>query len=303
MSQEQQNPLNEPSIDERSDLLEDFSDNPEDDSIWETAYDWVHAETHIPESRRPAIADDIPGDELVALAKRVRSTPQSDRYAIMAEHASNGRPWFDVLATFSSPQIEDAEEAVIEELTDGRKVDTALDIGTGTGKSLAKLVEHADRVVGVDRNKILLGQASTQTASNTGLLQASADSLPVRDHSVDIASSTGITGALDARTADGFYREIARVLKPGGVYVDGVYYYDRDGKAGEELSRIVATSKSMLADMIVDTVSGKFGISEHLSHDKRASLLGSLGLHEHALLVPAAEDDTTHSLITVITKD
>lgn len=297
--------------DKRAELLGQFAQTPEDDAIWETAYKWARAEKDkparwpaTPDKLRPTIADDIPAEELIALAQRVRATPMAERYNLMTQQASNGKTWFDVLESFSSSQIERAQATVIADLLGDQKVATALDIGTGTGKSLAKLEAHADTVVGLDRNGVLLREAGTKAGSATTLIQASADAFPLMDRSVDVASSTGIIGALDAKASERFYRELARVLKPGGVYVDGTYA-EHQGYVGEELLRITATSKAMLADMIVDTVSAKFEIGDHMSSEERAALLGRLGLREEVRLVSpdSAHSVQTRSSVTVLTKD
>ncbi|HSX31343.1 MAG TPA: class I SAM-dependent methyltransferase [Candidatus Saccharimonadales bacterium] len=285
-------------MDYRGELLERFAAAPEDDEVWDDAVALVRAEADRParwisgdRRHRPAVADDIPGEELIALAEEVRAAEPTDRYALMAQRAPNGKSWFDTLTTFSGAQIETAMAEVLDgllsERSDGGSFGRALDLGTGTGKSLSKLEARSDEVVGVDRNSSLLALAEEAAASGTSLVESAVDDLPFPDASFDVATSSGLVGALDKATAERFYREIARVLAQDGIYMDGSYYSDQNGRMGEEMDSITATAKATLADMIVDTVSGKLQITDHLSDEETVALLAELNLEEELLLVPA----------------
>jgi ubiquinone/menaquinone biosynthesis C-methylase UbiE len=296
----------------RQDLLDKFAENPDDDTIWQTAYSWVTTEEDIParwtggdKEIRPTVADDIPGGELIELARTVRSTAPEQRYDLMVQRASNGQRWFDVLQTFSSSQLKKVEKSVIGSWVHegGRGMfHRALDIGTGTGKSLPVLEGHADEVVGLDRNQTLLDVAKEAAGRHTTLIQGEVDKLPFSDSSFDLIASSGLSGALDKATAIAFYQELARVMTDDGIYIEGSYY-TVDGYPGEELARITATSKAMLADMIVDTVSGKLNLADHLEGGDTGVLLAGLGLHVEYYDIPSEDQSRTHNLITIITKD
>lgn len=284
---------------DRQTLLDGFAELPNDETIWNTAFSWVVAEGD--QATGEALADHIPMDELIELAKTVRATPPQDRYNLMAQQASTGQLWFDVLQTFTSEQIKDAVQSIVRSWSNERGAfHHALDVGTGTGKSLCVLESSANSVVGVDRNQSLLTVAQQVAGENTRLVKAEVTELPFDDASFDLIASSGLGSALDKSTAIAFYKELARVMTPDGVYIEGSYW-TVDGYPGEDLVRITTSSKAMLADMIVDTVSGNLEITDRLSNNDKVGLLEALGLKEDLYDVPS-EDGKTHNLITVITK-
>ena len=177
----------------------------------------------------------------------------------------------------------------------------ALDLGTGTGKSLAVLEPCAESVTGIDQNEHLLSAAKEVAGPNTVLVQGSVASLPFEDGSFDLIASSGLTGALDRDTSVAFYKELARVMADNGIYIEGSYMPNEEGYMGEEMARIVASSKAMLSDMIVDTVSGKLELKDYLEYEDKLALFDEIGLRQE-LYVVANDDGMTESLITVITK-
>jgi ubiquinone/menaquinone biosynthesis C-methylase UbiE len=287
---------------ERQELLDAFAENPTDEATWSTAYDWVRTEGDS-DTQSGTVAG-IPAEELIALATTVRDTPQQDRYDLMAGHASDGRRWFDVLETFSSVQSREAKDETIASWVyqDGNAVRfrAVLDLGTGTGNALGMLEKYADSVVGLDRNPTLLAVAQERAGEQTMLIQGEVDKLPFEHASFELATSTGLTGALDRTTVTGFYTELARVLVPGGMYLEASYL-PIDGYTGDEHERITQSSKAMLADMIVDSVSGKLLLDDKLDFEERQQLFAELGLDDQYYDV-VSRDGVTHNVITVISK-
>jgi len=92
-------------------------------------------------------------------------------------------------------------------------------------------------------------------------------------------TAVGIIGALDARQEAWFFGEASRVLKNGGMLIDG--YWDNNAQA----ALIKLSWKNTLADMIVDTVSGKAQMN-HLDRYQRNDVLRHAGLsttmHEYS---------------------
>jgi ubiquinone/menaquinone biosynthesis C-methylase UbiE len=177
----------------------------------------------------------------------------------------------------------------------------ALDIGTGTGKSLAILEGAAESVVGLEQNPALLTIAKENAGPNTRLVQGSADRLPFEDASFDLIASQGLRAALDKRSTAEFLKELSRVLAPNGTYLEGHYYSDEDGNPHPDLARFTETSKAMLTDMIGDSVSGAFARADRLGVEDEQDLLDELGLHQQYYDV-LGEDGESHTLISVITK-
>lgn len=287
---------------ERQSLLDDFAERPDSEDNWQTAYAWVRAEGDY--SGFGSIAADIPGEELIAMAAAVRQTPTAERYSLMAGRASNGKYWFDVVEGFSSNQVRRVQAGVVKlwaaEKSAGH-FDNVLDVGTGVGKSLAILEGCAVSVVGLDQNAALLRIAQSRAGLHTKLVQGSAEKLPFTDSSFDLVSSQGLRAALDKSAATAFLQELARVMTPTGLYIEGHYYSPDEDHRHPELARFTETSKAMLSDMIGDTASGALDRPDRLSRDEEQAFLAELGLSEQHYDV-LDDDGTSHTLITVITR-
>jgi len=99
--------------------------------------------------------------------------------------------------------------------------DTVLDIGSGAGTDLllaARRVGLTGRAIGVDRTPEMiekcLRSAAAAGLSNVEVRRGDLHELPVADESVDVVISNGVLNlAHDKLRA---FREIVRVLKPGG---------------------------------------------------------------------------------------
>ena len=98
---------------------------------------------------------------------------------------------------------------------------TVLDIGSGAGfDSLlaARMVGPEGRVIGVDMTSEMRQKARANTdllgLTNVEFRDGLAERLPVPDSSVDVVISNSVINLCPDKLA--VYREIARVLKPGG---------------------------------------------------------------------------------------
>ncbi len=107
----------------------------------------------------------------------------------------------------------------------GKKV---LEIGVGAGSDFLEWCRHADHATGVDLTEAGIGLTRERLAleaipeSKFSLRTADAETLPFADNAFDIAYSWGVLHHTpDTPRA---YREVARVLKPGGVMRTMVYH-------------------------------------------------------------------------------
>lgn len=101
--------------------------------------------------------------------------------------------------------------------------ETVVDVGSGGGfdaVAAGRWVGPDGQVIGVDMTPSMLERA-TRAASSLGLdhvefRQGLAEDLPVADESVDVVISNGVLNLVPDKL--GAYREILRVLKPGGRF-------------------------------------------------------------------------------------
>ena len=98
---------------------------------------------------------------------------------------------------------------------------TVLDIGSGSGTDAliaSILVGESGTVYGLDitpamRQK-LLQNAREMNATNVHVLEGNAECIPLPDSTLDVVTSNGVLNLVPDKVAA--FREIARVLKPGG---------------------------------------------------------------------------------------
>ncbi|HEV8637945.1 MAG TPA: methyltransferase domain-containing protein [Chloroflexota bacterium] len=99
--------------------------------------------------------------------------------------------------------------------------ETVVEVGSGAGLDAllaARQVGPTGRVIGVDMTPAMLAKARANAAlvgaSNTEFRQGFAEALPVPDATADVVISNGVINLCPDK--EPAYREILRVLKPGG---------------------------------------------------------------------------------------
>lgn len=109
---------------------------------------------------------------------------------------------------------------------------TLLDIGAGTGSflSFVKSVQPDLKAVALDLSAPYLARARRRLSGSRGVrfLEAAAEAMPLRNASIDAAVSIYLFHELPPRVRMAVAREIARVLKTGGIFVlaDTIQYGD-----------------------------------------------------------------------------
>lgn len=104
-----------------------------------------------------------------------------------------------------------------------KRGDTVLDLGSGAGFDCflaAKQVGETGRVIGVDMTPSMLAKARENARkggyTNVEFREGHIESLPVEDNSVDVVISNCVINLSPDKEA--VFREIHRVLKPGGRF-------------------------------------------------------------------------------------
>jgi SAM-dependent methyltransferase len=96
-----------------------------------------------------------------------------------------------------------------------------VDVGTGVGHTLRRLAPNFQGAVGVDATREMLeaglGVLAGAGVANAMLVQANATSLPIASQSADVVTSR--LAAHHFADAAGAFREIARILRAGGLFV------------------------------------------------------------------------------------
>ena len=113
--------------------------------------------------------------------------------------------------TYSRRRLDARLARLLPERGEGRRL---LDVGCGTGHHLAQLRERGYDAAGVDGSADMLEHAR-ELNPGADIRQADVESLPFDDASFDYVLCVEVLRYLPR--AEGCVREIARVLKPGGV--------------------------------------------------------------------------------------
>jgi SAM-dependent methyltransferase len=102
-----------------------------------------------------------------------------------------------------------------------RPGDTVLDVGSGSGTDTliaATLTGPAGTVYGLDMTRAMRDKLQRIVAATSighvRVVEGNAESIPLPDGSVDVVTSNGVLNLVPDKPAA--FREIARVLKPGG---------------------------------------------------------------------------------------
>lgn len=101
---------------------------------------------------------------------------------------------------------------------------TVLDCGCGQGQHAAYLAQRAKRVVGVDLNTSAVARRRTAGLANVEVLEADLADLDTEER-FDFVYCMGVLHHTD--DPEKSFRNIARLLKPGGVIL--FYVYSREG--------------------------------------------------------------------------
>ena len=119
-----------------------------------------------------------------------------------------------------------------------RGTDRALDLGCGVGHTLRRIAPLVSFAVGAAATLEMMqaGRGSVVTAANTAFVQTDASALPFADGAFDLVTCRLAAHHFhDARTA---FREVARVLRPGGRFVLVDNYAPDDAALGAFINEL-----------------------------------------------------------------
>jgi hypothetical protein len=280
----------------RKELYERFLLDPNDDSIWGEI---THQATHEAE-RGEVFRNSLKGvrlSDLVVLASDIRGLPKDEQYARMAKLTTSGDRWSELLPGFGDASLANTIKRFLSVVVDPEQVKAenkssrrqeAVVLGAHDVKALHSMVFSgtikrnggyfigdpiAEHVAIIESSDTLRDVAEIQLdGQNVEFVKAEFTNLPYKPKSVDLLVGNRATEVMDAHATADFYLELARVLKRGGMYIDGTV-----SQSADEL--IVSRWKGLLAQMVVDTVQRTAHIPDRMSPEKEESMLNGLGLH------------------------
>ncbi|MGH9184722.1 MAG: class I SAM-dependent methyltransferase [Acidimicrobiales bacterium] len=145
------------------------------------------------------------------------------------ERARENAAWYvDTTLSYDDPDMERffangrivVEEALLKAPVQPERHEVALEIGPGLGRICAALADHFDRVIGLDVSEEMMARARDHvTDPRIDFLVGDGVTLqPVDDASIDFVTSFTVLQHLTSTDLVlGYFREAARVLRPGGV--------------------------------------------------------------------------------------
>jgi ubiquinone/menaquinone biosynthesis C-methylase UbiE len=161
-----------------------------------------------------------------------------------------------------------------------------LDVACGTGRFLrqVRLTYPAMALTGIDLSKPYLAEAGRQLEGLRGasLLAANAEAIPLDDASQDIVTSTFLFHELPPEVRRTVTREIARVLKPGGVFVflDSLQMGDKPGWDGLLEAFPVRFHEPYYRHYTIDDLDGMFATAGLAMRETRHPFLSKLMVRE-----------------------
>lgn len=151
-------------------------------------------------------------------------------WAVCVDPAKRGGKWDDEEFLASGAQEVGSALARLAELGIRPATGRALDFGCGAGRLSNALAAHFDEVVGVDISAPMLEEARRLDRSGGRIsfrLNEGPDLSAFDDGSFDLVYTDLVLQHLPPDLAEGYVREFARVVRPGGAMVIGVPAHER----------------------------------------------------------------------------
>lgn len=280
---------------ERSDVYQRFLLNKDDDQVW---HEVIHRAQHEDE-RGEVPRHELQGigtEELSDLAGLLRGQTKDEQYVTLTRNASNGKSWNEVLTGLGDTPLARTlkrflEAVVTTEELEAKKKDRlhhAVILGGRDIKAIDQMVfskdRHAkggvftanpiaDNVTVVEPSERLRATDEKILADETQVkfVDGSPADMPLEKGSQKLIVGTRNTEGMDKHTLSDFYLELARVLRNGGVYVESNRTRSINGIS-------LSLWKSLLAQMIVDTVEDRGAIPDRMDPDREDNMLKGLGL-------------------------
>jgi SAM-dependent methyltransferase/peptidoglycan/xylan/chitin deacetylase (PgdA/CDA1 family) len=167
--------------------------------------------------------------------KKIRDAAiiQQEKYADFLENSYRlmKKDYFTSTLTFGRKKLQDLLEQALQDLPRGSSV---LDVGCGVGEHLKLCSELGFNVIGVEPGRQMRAKAQERNPA-VSVLDGVITNLPFEDESFDFVMAIEVLRYLHRSDIQQAYREMLRVLKPGGLLfftvmnrfaLHGFYIYD-----------------------------------------------------------------------------
>jgi tRNA (cmo5U34)-methyltransferase len=120
-------------------------------------------------------------------------------------------------------RLQEAVATAAEEGGDGRVVTSVLDLGTGTGETLAAVLGRHDgaTAVGLDKSEAMLTEARSRFEGRAVTLRVAQLTDPLPPGPFDLVVSALAVHHLEGPDKAALFTRVAEVLRPGGSFVLG----------------------------------------------------------------------------------
>lgn len=224
-------------------IFQEIDKDPLSEKAWQQVLTIAQSEEGTAKSQE-GFYGRVPLEELVGVVQQLKDAGTiEEKYKILSEKATTGDLWYDIILGRVNDKLLPAlgEEIgswrnFMGENSGKRTWKRGLDLGTGTGNSLAELQKYCENTVGVDLLDFLLSIAR-QKSKESSLVVADVLKTPFKTGSFDIVQSNGLTFYLPKAQLERFVAEASRIIEPGGSYfqpyplppdIDGVLARERE---------------------------------------------------------------------------
>lgn len=238
-------------------LLSQIQEDPYSNDAWKKTVSLARSEDEEGFSGG-SFYDVVPLGELIEVGEKLRAErTESGQYQILSERSSSGKTWYDIVLGHVNDQSFVPITQEIQRLNkyDG-KYALGLDLGTGTGNTLRAIAPSFERVVGIDRLGHVLQKEKDEGTlpENSDVIVGDVGSIPLEDNSVDIAVSNGLTFYLSKDQLPSYARELFRVLKPGGRYMESFTNMDPEDPLPKTEMEYLRSAKGLLTCLLDNMV-------------------------------------------------
>lgn len=287
----------DPEYQERTDLYDRFTLNKQDDEIWREVVHKAQHEDDRGEAPRHQLQD-ISTEELSDLADLLRSQTKDEQYSTLVRQATNGQDWNKLLVELGDVPLTRTLKRFLDAVVSKEELETlektrlphAVILGGRDVKAIDQMVFSqnrpakgghipatpiADNITIIEPSEVVRATDEKVLADETHvkLIDGLPTDMPFENASQQLIVGARNTEHMDGCTLSDFYLELARVLQRGGTYIES-------NRARSINDESFSRWKTLLAQMIVDTVEDRGTIPDRMSRDTEVAMLKGLGLTE-----------------------